>query len=181
MRTPGAISGYNSARRCMIRRISTMSLLCVGVLGCGSSATPANVAGQYTGPVVNGANSCPGNFVTDQMATVTVNVVQNDDNVSIRLQDLAALVLGAATGSTQFDGKVTGTHVDAMVIGSVTMTQSDCKYTMNANLSADFDGHILNGTVTYTGVPQNSSPDCSVVNGCSRQQTFALTLQPSTM
>jgi hypothetical protein len=154
------------------------ALVAVLVGGCGSDrggGAALDVTGVYSGPVTNGANSCPGVWNTGQMSNAMATVAQMGASVSIQVQGAAGLLLLAGFGTNSFSGSVIGSHIEATIIGSVTATRGGCMYTSNGNLAADLSADTLTGTITYT--PQtNNHADCATmgVTGCSSQQTFTL-------
>ncbi len=151
------------------------------VAACGTSSTgaPASVGGVYSGPVTNGANSCPVIWNKGMMSIAMVTIGQTGANVTIQVNGAAGLVLTAAFGTNSFAGTVNGTHIAATIIGTVQATRGGCVYTSNGDLAADRAGDILTGDIVYT--PQtNGHPDCTsmFVTGCSSKQSFGLNRQP---
>jgi hypothetical protein len=163
----------------MTGRILTLSLAMLAV-ACGSSDAPAvDVSGLYSGPVVNGTSTCPGLWNMGQQSDVQVNAVQSGPDISLRLQGGAGLFVTLLLGSDSFNGSVSGTHIDAILIGTTNTTAMGCVYHWVGHLAADLSGNTLTGAITYT--PEtNGNADCTTQNitGCTRQQTFALTRPP---
>src|SRR5262245_46145847 len=111
----------------MNARIFTVLALLVAACGSdegGSSAT--DVTGTYTGPVTNGANSCPGLWNTGERNDAVATVAQTGGNVSIQVQGAAGLLLTLGFGQNSFSGVVSGNHIDALIIGSVQAMQGAC-------------------------------------------------------
>ena len=164
----------------MNARFSTFVALALAACSSSSDGGPAvDVAGVYTGPVTNGANSCPGLWNTGMSSNAMATVAQTGANVSIQVQGAAGLLLQAGFGTNSFAGTVSASHIDAAIIGSVSTTRGGCMYTSNGTLSGDLSGNTLMGTIVYT--PQtNNHADCTSmqVTGCSSQQTFSLTRPP---
>jgi hypothetical protein len=158
-------------------------LMCVSfaAAACGGSdySQPVDVTGQYTGQVTNGVNTCPGVWVTGQMSDVQITAAQTGDNISLQVKGGAALLLQAAFGSTAFNGKVSGNHIDALIIGSVMQSRSGCTWTTDGTLAADLNGNTLTGSVTYSPKTNNHA-DCMTegVTGCSSTQNFTLNRMP---
>jgi len=145
----------------------------------GSGGPAVDVAGVYSGPVTNGMNSCPGFWNTGMASDAMVTVAQTGSSVSIQVQGGAGIALTLGFGTNSFSGTVSGSHIDAGIIGSVPTTRGGCVSTSNGTLSADLATNTLTGTIVYT--PQtNGHADCAtlLVNGCSSQQTFALNRPP---
>jgi hypothetical protein len=154
-----------------------LALLGMSVCACGSSSV--DVSGDYSGPVTNGANSCPGAWTTGQMTDASVTIAQTGTSVSIQVQGLVAVVLDAVFGTNAFNGSVKGNHIDALIIGSKSATAGSCQYTFNGNLSGDVSGNTLTGSITYTP-KTNDNADCTTmsITGCSRVQSFTVTRLP---
>jgi len=157
-----------------------MAALLVG--GCSSNSdggSAVDVTGVYSGPVTNGANSCPGLWNTNAMSDAMVTVGQTGSNVTINVGGAAGLLLTAGFGTNSFTGTVSGSHIDAAIIGTVSTTRGGCMYTSNGTLAADLNANTLTGAIVYT--PQtNGHADCTTmqVTGCSSRQTFALKRPP---
>jgi hypothetical protein len=150
-------------------------LLACGCSSGNSGGPPVDVNGEYTGPVTNGANSCPGVWDVGKMSDAMATVAQTGGDVSIRVQGAAGLLLALGFGTNTFAGTVSGSHIDAVIIGSNQATRGGCVYTSNGHLTADLSGNMLTGSIVYT--PQtNGHADCDTmqVTGCTSQQTFVL-------
>jgi hypothetical protein len=164
----------------MNARIITFAALLIG--GCGSSSSgspPEDITGTYSGPVTNGANSCPGLWNTGNSSDAMVTVAQNGPTVSLQVNGAAGLLLTAAFGTNAFAGTASGNHIDATITGSRSTTRGGCVYTTNGSLSADLNANTLTGSIIYTPLT-NSHPDCAtmMVTGCSSQQTFSVNRPP---
>jgi hypothetical protein len=157
-------------------RIFVVIALANGGCGSDSGGGPAvDATGSYSGQVTNGANSCPGVWDTGQSSNAMATVAQSGTSVSIQVQGAAGLLLVAGFGTNSFSGTVSGSHIDATIIGSITATRGGCMYTSNGNLVGDLNGDTLTGAITY--IPQtNGHADCTTmaVTGCSSLQTFVL-------
>jgi hypothetical protein len=151
-------------------------VLCVSA--CGSSSV--DVSGAYSGPVTNGANSCPGAWVTGQTSDANVTIAQTGADISIQVTGAAGLLLQLGFGTNAFTGSVRGNHLDALIIGSVQAMAGGCLYSFNGSLSASVSGNTLSGSITYTP-KANDHADCSAmsVTGCSRTQSFTMTRAPA--
>jgi hypothetical protein len=106
--------------------------------------------------------------------------VQSGTDVQFQAQGATALVFLAVFGSASFTGKAAGSHVDAVVVGSVASTAGACSYTWKGSISADLAGDSLAGVLTYTP-NTNGHADCDtqMVTGCTRVTKFTYTRRPS--
>jgi hypothetical protein len=152
-------------------------LLVLTLCACSSSSGSASVdvSGTYSGAVTNGANSCPGVWATGQTANANATIAQTNASVSIQVQGAAGALLQLGFGTNAFSGTVAGSHVDALIIGSVQATMGGCQYTFNGTLVADVAGNTLSGTIAYTP-KTNGNADCDAmsITGCSRAQSFTM-------
>src|SRR5690349_7643668 len=97
----------------------TVSFVAILVGACSSDsggAAAVDVTGVYSGPVTNGANTCPGLWNTGMMSNAMATVAQTGANVSIRVDGAAGFLLSAGFGTNSFAGTVSGSHVDASII-----------------------------------------------------------------
>ena len=161
-------------------RLALVTALALSVGACGS--VNVIVSGTYTGTVTNGVNSCPGTWTTGQASNADVTVAQTGSSVSLQVQGAAGLLLQLGFGTNAFSGSVSGGHIDATIIGSVSSTAGGCQYTFDGNLSGDLVGNTLSGTITYTP-KTNGNADCTAmgITGCSRVQSFTMNRPPKTM
>lgn len=160
----------------MKARLVSVLVLLASACGSDKFVGATDVSGAYSGPVTNGANSCPGAWVTGQSSDANVNVVQTNADVSVQVQGAAGLLLQLGFGTNAFTGSVTGNHIDALIIGSAQAMAGGCTYTFNGNLTADLAGDTLTGSIAYTP-KTNGNADCNAmsVTGCSRSQSFTMT------
>jgi hypothetical protein len=151
-------------------------LAIVGLCVCACGSSSVDVSGAYSGPVTNGANSCPGTWATGQTSAADVTIAQTGANVSIQVMGAAGLLLQLGFGTNAFTGSVRGNHIDALIIGSVQATAGGCQYSFNGSLSANVSGNTLSGSITYTP-KTNGHADCDSmsITGCSRTQSFTMT------
>jgi hypothetical protein len=157
-------------------RIITIMTLLVGCSSDGGGGPAVDVTGVYGGPVTNGANTCPGIWNTGMSSDAMATVGQTGANVTLQVNGAAGLLLTAGFGTNSFSGTVSGSHIDASIIGTVSTTRGGCVYTSNGTLAADLAGNTLAGAIVYT--PQtNGHADCATmsVTGCSSRQTFSMT------
>ena len=150
-------------------------------VGCGSSDSgpPLDFNGSYTGTSINGTSTCPGAWTMGQMGDGAVNLVQSGNDVTFQAQGATSLVFLAVFGSASFTGKIAGSHVDAVIVGSVANTAGACSYTWKGTISADLAGDTLTGVLTYTP-NTNGNADCDTqkVTGCTRLTDFSYTRPP---
>src|SRR5262245_43917009 len=146
-----------------------MRLLCALVLaaGCGSSA-PADVAGDYTVAVTNGANGCAfQNWMEGAMnPNVPVTITQSDEHITASVGGFAQLVLDAGFGRHDFVGTITGNRLQLTIDGSQQeMTMNMCVFHYLGMLDATSSGDFLSGTIDYT-TATNGHADCGSLEGC---------------
>ena len=158
-----------------------LAFVAVFSVGCGSSDSgpPLDFSGQYTGSSTNGASTCPGPWNTGQTAEGAVNLVQSGSDIQFQAQGGTSLVFYAVFGSASFTGHATGSHVDAVIVGSITSMQGACAYTWKGTISADLAGDTLSGRLLYTPTT-NGHADCDTqrVTGCTRVTDFTYTRPP---
>lgn len=153
----------------------------VSAAGCGgsSSSPPADVSGTYGGMFTNGTSTCPGPWNMGAMNPIQFKVTQSGANVVLQVPvtSAATLILAGAAGNLSFNGTVSGSHIEALLIGSAQNTYMDCMYQLDWNLSADVANNTLTGIVVQT--PKNGSATCAAlgVNGCSWMYSFSLPKQ----
>lgn len=156
-----------------------IAVLACSIVACSSNSgggPSVDVTGVYSGPVVNGTNTCPGVWNMGAMSDAMATVGQTGSNVTLQVNGPAGLLLTLGFGTNSFAGTASGSHIDASIIGTVTTTRGGCMYTSNGTLAADLAGNTLTGAILYT--PQtNGHADCTTmqVMGCSSQQTFSMT------
>lgn len=154
-----------------MRTFPLVLLLAAGA-ACSSSNSgpPADVAGSYTLSVTDGANGCSiPNFTTGATSTgVMVQITQNGSSVSAAVMGYSGLVLAFATGNT-LSGTISGNQ--ATLTASANHTQGNCAYTTTATANMTFDGHQMQGDISYSDVG-NSSSDCGALQQCTSTQTF---------
>jgi hypothetical protein len=112
-----------------------------------------------------------------EMANGQVNLVQSESDVTFQAQGPTGVAFFLAFGSASFSGKAMGSHVDAVIVGSVVTNMGECAYTWKGTLAGDLADDTMNGTLTYTPAINVPNADCDTlkVTGCSRQSTFSYT------
>ena len=169
---------YTWQRRELIMRRAAF-ILAVLAGACGSDSA-ANVAGTYTIALTIQQNECGilGNDPGTSSSGVTVEVTQDGSNVTAKVQGLAGLALGVATGSATFTGKVSGNSLDLSISGTVSGSSGTCAFTRNAHLVGTVSGDVLTGSVTYT-YATNKTADCGTRDSCQDIQVFNGTRPPT--
>ena len=150
-------------------------------LGCGSSssAPPVDFNGQYAGSSTNGMSNCPGTWNTGQMADGEVNIVQSGEDIQLQALGGTGIVFYAVFGSSSFSGKAVGSHVDAVIVGSVAYVHGSCMFTWKGAIAADLAGDTLSGKLTQTpNTGGSSNCDAEKVTGCARVTDFTYTRAP---
>ena len=156
-----------------------MKSLCGLVLVAGCSSSPANVAGNYTLAITNGANGCnfPSFTVGSQATGIPLVMTQSGDSATATINGLAAVDLDALLGTNVFPGTIDGDNLDLKLQGSSSKMMGNCAYTVNAEIRANLSTDTLTGQVTYTDATNNNS-DCAALQGCSTVQDFNGTRPP---
>ncbi|HUH05205.1 MAG TPA: hypothetical protein VML75_24570 [Kofleriaceae bacterium] len=145
---------------------------------CGSD--PADVAGNYSIALTNGANGC--DFENwDEGATaqnIDLTVTQDGENASATVGGLAGAYLEVVLGSRVYQGTVDGDHLHLQIFGTPSATEGNCTWTVNSTVRAELDGDVLTGTIDYTKAT-NGNPDCAAFEGCVTRQNFNGTRPPT--
>jgi hypothetical protein len=172
---------YPAEKEAAMRNGIRLAFVALFLFGCGSSGSGAalDFNGQYTGTSTNGASTCPGTWNTGQTADGAVNLVQSGSDIQFQAQGGTGLVFLAVFGSSSFTGRASGSHVDAVIVGSVATMQGACTYTWKGTISADLAGDTLTGKLTYTP-NSNGHADCDAlkVTGCTRVTDFTYSRPP---
>ncbi|MDQ3034358.1 MAG: hypothetical protein M3Y87_18265 [Myxococcota bacterium] len=144
---------------------------------CGGE--PADVAGTYAISLTNGPNGCELDNWTagDTSSGVPVVITQDGAQVTVTVQDAAAVYLDVTVGSHVFEGTVSGDHIDATLTGRAGSLGA-CAYTSMVDLDADLDGDVLTGRLRWYA-RTNGLPDCGRFNTCENTQQLNGTRPPS--
>lgn len=140
------------------------------------SSTPTSFAGSYTVTVVDGPNACNLQNWTEGSSTsnIAVSFSQDGSIAQLNVQGLLGVYLLALEGSSVVSGMVTGDDFTATLLGTKTITQSACEYTLNTKLDVTLDSKgVLSGTLTYIPVITKSDPSCGALTTCTQQQTVS--------
>ena len=157
--------GYPGA----MRRLLLGLVLC---MGCDDDY--ANVAGDYTVAITNGANGCMfANYeVGASTSGIPVSITQTDDHVTAEVGGLAGGYLELVLGSRIFTGSVDGNDVSLRLTGTTMASMGTCDYSVDAVLEGRLTGDAMAGTINYTAVTDGSN-DCGSLEGCDTVQNFS--------
>jgi hypothetical protein len=158
------------------RKSFAISLLVLGLGGCDSSgeftSDVADVAGNYTVAVTNGASSCSFDWQEGQVSTgIELAITQDAANLHAALGGVTGALFTLLFGSPDFDGTVSGSQLELTNYGQRTSQQGNCSFTYNSVVDAKLTGDSIEGTLTYVS-KTNGNPDCAAVE-CSASQRFA--------
>lgn len=156
--------------------MARLALLGLALLGCSDAqftAAEASIAGTWTGTAKNESSSCPGDFRVGETSAVTATITQDGSRVSIKIDGNVGFFMNLFVGGDTFSGTVSGTKLDASLLGSKQLKEGLCTYKVTATMKGTVEAsNKLSGTVTYT--PNTVSGDCTLVRGCSRVQSFIM-------
>jgi hypothetical protein len=155
-----------------------LPLVCLS--GCGSDDEfTADVAGNYTITVTNGASSCNFDKWVEGNSTPNIGfvVTQEGKNLHGTIDGITGLLFVAYFGSADFDGTVSGDSFSLTNYGQNPVQSGNCSYTYNSTVQASQTGDTIAGTITYS-TKTNGNPDCEAVE-CSATQKFNGTRPPS--
>ncbi len=157
-------------------RMSIVALVALALVSCGNA--PADVAGSYTVALTNGANGCMFMDWTVGESTSGVGLVitQDGDAFTGTVTGAVAGALDLYVGSHEFNGTVSGTHLDGTLVGRP-LSMGTCAYTLNIDLDGELDGDLITGSLRWYG-DANSSPDCGMWATCETLQAFNGTRPP---
>ena len=149
----------------------------LGTLGCDQD--PADVAGDYTLAITNGANDCNfANWTEGDTSTGTpLTVTQSGDSITGTVGGSAGLFLDLWLGSRVYTGKVDGKTLRLTLYGSQANQTGNCTYTVNSNVRASSSDDVLVGNIEYTAAT-NGNPDCATIEDCVSRQSFNGTRPP---
>jgi hypothetical protein len=151
----------------------TFASICLVLVGCGGSGNVANVAGDYSINVTNGANGCNyPNWMQGTMASnIAFTITQNGASVTGVLGGAVAIYFDGLLGGHTFTGGVEGSTVQMTLYGKTVAQSGNCTYTVNATVTGTSNGNFLAGTIDYTD-QGNGNPDCAAIQGCKSTQSF---------
>jgi hypothetical protein len=156
----------------MITRFLTISTILAAALGgCGSE--PADVAGNYSVAVTNGANGCDfANWTEGETtANIPVLVTQEGTQVTAEVQGIVGGLLLLWLGASVYVGEIDGNSLELTLYGSNSTAVGNCTYTINSTMTAEFDKDVLRGQIHYRSAT-NGNPDCAGIEGCVTVQEF---------
>jgi hypothetical protein len=159
----------------MVRRL--IAVLPLTIAACGGSSSPAapsvNASGSYTGGVTDQMDSCPMGAKPGGATNVQITVTQTDTgNITLQVDGAWGLVLGLGLGTRTISGTISGNHIEAVLVGTINVTEAGCTHKWQGNLSADVNGNVISGQMVYT--PQSMTGDCAAFMTCQRVQTFTI-------
>jgi len=151
--------------------------------GCSSdtafkTATPSNIAGNYTLTITNGDNGCMlENWESGKStASIPFVITQDGSNANGTLQGAAAVVLGLFIGTNQFTGSVSASDFVMTAYGTIPRHQDMCAYNLNARVTGSIAGDAISGTIDYAPAT-STNPACMSVQ-CTSTQSFNGTRPP---
>jgi hypothetical protein len=158
------------------RTLVSMAFPVVLLAAC-SGGGAADFSGDYTITVSNGTNDCQfQNWGTQPTSGITVTITQDPSNMAnaqLTFTGAWGLYFDIVVGTHIFSGaKVSGDQLDATVLGTKTITQGSCGYTINSRVQLTLTGNTVNGTITYTPAT-NGDPSCGVLSSCTSSQTIS--------
>ena len=162
-----------------MRHLLPTSLLgaALALAACGGDA---DVTGDYSVAVTNGANGCDlANWTEGSSAqNISVQITQDGDSVSADVGGATRVVLDLWLGGHVFTGTVDGDDLSLRLTGSNAQSSGNCAYTYDAVLDATVDGDTLTGTIRYEA-QTNGGTDCGTLTGCATVQDFNGTRPPT--
>jgi len=156
-----------------LRRSARFLLPLAALSGCSSDGEfTADVAGQYTVAITNGANSCFESWEEGKETSgIELSLTQDGSKVHGVLGGASGAFFALAFGSADFDGSIHGDSFTLDNYGSRATTAGNCVYTYNATVNGSLNGDSISGTITYAS-KTNDNPDCEAVE-CSASQRFS--------
>lgn len=150
-------------------RVMALSLLVLAACG----ETTADVAGDYTVNVTNGANGCmvEGWMEGDTASNISLVITQDGSSITGTVGGLTGAWLELVLGSRVFTGSVEGSDIAMTLYGTRSAMDGNCTYTVNATAIGEVDGDFLDGTILYEAAT-NGNPDCSELEDCQTVQSF---------
>lgn len=154
-----------------------LPLFALLLAACGSD--PADVAGDYTVAVTNGANECMLGMWNegDTNSGIDMVISQSGSSANADVRGLTGGFLDFWLGASVFSGDVDGDELDLLLIGTTEQTAPGCTYTIDAELDATLDGDVLLGTITYRPNPIEGA--CGILEACRNVQDFNGTRPPT--
>ncbi len=149
-------------------------LAALGFAGC-SSSSPANVAGDYSVNITNGANGCNLQNWTEGSSNtgipVSVTQTAGSAKASVVITGATGVYVNAVIGGMTFDSSVDGNNLDGLLHGTRAYTMGGCTYTFTVDLASSLSADTLSGTLTYIPAT-NHGTDCGVLETCTSVQQF---------
>jgi hypothetical protein len=154
-----------------------ISIAWMVLVGGAAACSDANVAGNYTAQITNGADGCSLGLTKDQNLTADFIVTQDGSDVSLRIEGFSGGFISLLAGSAVLTGNVDGDDVDVERIGTVKKTEMSCEYMVNVQIKASQDGDSMSGRVEYRAAT-NADPTCGSRQNCISVQEFNATRPP---
>jgi hypothetical protein len=160
----------------MLRR--SIALLPLMIAACGGSnfspsGPSVDASGMYTGGITDQMDSCPMGAKPGTATNVQISITQTSAGaITLQVEGAWGLALALILGNRTINGSISGTHIDAVLLATNSITQSGCTLKWEGDLSADVNGNTITGNVVYT--PQNMTGDCAAFMGCKRVQTLTI-------
>ena len=161
------------------RKSLAILLPLLGLCGCSSNNEfTADVAGNYTIAITNGASTCNFDNWVEGKETSGIGLVitQDEQNVHATLDGVTGALFTLLFGSPDFDGTIKGSSLNLTNYGSRAAQEGNCSYTYNSTVSATQSKDTIEGTITYA-TKTNGNPDCDAIE-CSATQRFNGTRPP---
>lgn len=145
------------------------SLALTSLASCTSA--PADVSGEWSTNLTNGANGCMlGNWTAGETTSgVPMTITQSGSTVTADIGGLAGAALVVALGTSRLTGVVSGNTVDLHADGRPG-SEGACAYTGALDIQLQVTGDTLTGT-THWSYDANSSPDCGYRATCDSTQS----------
>jgi len=156
------------------------SILTVAACGGDDGGPPADVAGMFTLATTNGANDCMFDRwnAGESAMNIPLTLTQSGSEFHATLGGAGAVAFDLSFGRHDFDGTVSGEHLDGTLEGRMSFSMGTCTATLNGHMEATLSGDVITGTFFY--IPQtNDAADCGVLNSCENEQQFNGTRPPS--
>jgi hypothetical protein len=142
--------------------------------GSGGGEPAANVAGDYTVSLTNGANTCPSksDWIEGNQSTGIPFTIQQDGNrIWAEAEGPAAVLFILVTGEVAFEGEVHENAFSMTNYGTKVSQEGNCTYTVNATIAGTVDGNTIEGTVVYRPAVTDN-PDCAALD-CQAEQLYS--------
>lgn len=155
---------------------------CIPLFALLAGCASADVSGDYSITVTNGARGCPTPDLWEEGGTadgIDLRVTQDPEGgVVMDVGGTTGFFLGRTVGDTMFTGEVAGSAVTAALIGDITYRSGMCTYEWRLDVDATASGDLLEGTITWAPLT-NMHADCGELDTCRNTQAFNGTRPPT--